>query len=99
MRTSRAKAASYAGQMSDSAPYPSPETSTVARQAPAPVSDALSSILEMVAESETLLADVERALERLDAGSYDLCEVCGAEIEPTRLEASPATRRCQAHSL
>jgi DnaK suppressor protein len=44
------------------------------------------------------LDDVERALTKLDDGSYGACEVCGGPIEPARLEAMPATRFCIEHA-
>lgn len=44
------------------------------------------------------LDDVEKALERMDAGTYGTCEVCGAEIGEARLEVMPATRRCIQHA-
>lgn len=40
------------------------------------------------------LADVDRALEKLDDGSYGRCENCGTEIAEPRLDAMPATRYC-----
>ncbi|MHB8718559.1 MAG: TraR/DksA C4-type zinc finger protein [Candidatus Dormibacteria bacterium] len=40
------------------------------------------------------LAEVEAALERLDAGAYGVCEICGQAIAEGRLEAMPATRYC-----
>ncbi|HHW13835.1 MAG TPA: hypothetical protein GXX28_02740, partial [Firmicutes bacterium] len=40
------------------------------------------------------LAQVERAQERLSAGSYGRCEVCGAPIDPARLEARPEATTC-----
>jgi DnaK suppressor protein len=40
------------------------------------------------------LADVERALAKLDEGSYGACESCGNDIGEARLEAMPATRYC-----
>jgi RNA polymerase-binding transcription factor DksA len=49
------------------------------------------SILEQV---EAQLRDVERALDRLDDGTYGVCEICGRPIEPARLEARPAARYC-----
>ena len=49
------------------------------------------SILEQV---EAELADVARALERLDDGSYGMCEACGKPIGDERLEAGPAARFC-----
>ena len=52
------------------------------------------SILEQV---EAELADVDRALRRLDDGSYGTCEACGQSIGDDRLEAMPAARFCVAH--
>ena len=40
------------------------------------------------------LREVTAALERLDAGTYGNCEVCGRPIAEGRLEAMPATRYC-----
>lgn len=40
------------------------------------------------------LAEVERALARLEDGTYGRCERCGQQIAPARLEAKPAARRC-----
>ena len=50
---------------------------------------------EEVIVAVDLLADqVERALARLDDGTYGTCEVCGGAIEEVRLADSPATARC-----
>ena len=43
---------------------------------------------------ESELGEVQAALERLDAGTYGTCEVCGKEIAEGRLEAMPAARYC-----
>ena len=61
----------------------------------------------MTSESETDLAhldeieaeldDVEKALERLDDGSYGSCEVCGEALPDEQLAASPTARRCAQH--
>ena len=40
------------------------------------------------------LDDVDRALAKLDDGTYGLCENCGQPISEARLEAMPATRYC-----
>ncbi|MBW3573704.1 MAG: TraR/DksA C4-type zinc finger protein [Actinobacteria bacterium] len=40
------------------------------------------------------LADIDRALQKLDSGGYGVCEQCGEEIAEARLEAMPATRYC-----
>jgi DnaK suppressor protein len=43
---------------------------------------------------ETELAQLQRALGRLDGGTYGRCEVCGKPIAEGRLEAKPAARYC-----
>ena len=40
------------------------------------------------------LAEVSAALDRLDAGTYGRCEICGRDIAEGRLEAMPAARYC-----
>lgn len=44
------------------------------------------------------LADVARALERLDEGSYGTCEACGEALPDALLGDAPAARRCAAHA-
>jgi sigma-B regulation protein RsbU (phosphoserine phosphatase) len=46
------------------------------------------------AELRRLLEEVDAALNRLDDGSYGLCEVCHDPIEPERLLADPLVRFC-----
>jgi DnaK suppressor protein len=41
--------------------------------------------------------DVEKALRRLDDGTHESCEVCGASIADDLLAADPARRTCAAH--
>jgi RNA polymerase-binding transcription factor DksA len=41
--------------------------------------------------------DVERALRRLDDGSYDTCEICGEPIPEEVLAESAAARTCGRH--
>ncbi|MFC7877700.1 TraR/DksA family transcriptional regulator [Isoptericola sp. NPDC057391] len=43
-------------------------------------------------------AEVRAALDRMAAGTYGLCEVCGHPIPPARLEARPTTTRCVEHA-
>jgi RNA polymerase-binding transcription factor DksA len=43
---------------------------------------------------KTLLAEVERALKKLDAGTYGLCDICNLPIDPARLEALPQAILC-----
>ena len=40
------------------------------------------------------LSEVERALQKMDDGTYGICERCGKEIAEARLEAMPATPFC-----
>ena len=40
------------------------------------------------------LRDVERALDKLDEGTYGACDVCGRPIAPERLEAIPWAVLC-----
>jgi RNA polymerase-binding transcription factor DksA len=44
------------------------------------------------------LVDVDRALAKLDDGTYGKCEVCGEDIADARLEALPASRYCINHA-
>lgn len=52
------------------------------------------SILEQV---EAELAEVDRALRRIDEGTYSTCEACHGPIGDDRLEAMPAARFCVTH--
>lgn len=52
------------------------------------------SILDQV---EAELGEVERALARLDDGTYGSCEACGCAIDDARLEVQPAARFCIEH--
>ena len=52
----------------------------------------------LAAQLRNELEEVERALAKLDNGTYGLCETCGRQIAPARLEAMPAARFCIAHA-
>jgi RNA polymerase-binding protein DksA len=43
---------------------------------------------------ERVLAAIDAALTRIDAGTYGRCERCGCEIEVERLEALPYATLC-----
>jgi DnaK suppressor protein len=43
---------------------------------------------------QSTLADVDRALAKLDEGSYGRCDVCSEPIAEERLEALPWAVRC-----
>lgn len=45
-------------------------------------------------ELKATLGEVERALAKLDEGTYGRCERCQKPISPARLEAMPAVTRC-----
>ena len=44
------------------------------------------------------LDEVDRALGKLEAGTYGRCETCDLPIVPARLEAMPAARFCIDHA-
>ena len=48
----------------------------------------------LATELRDSLEEVDAALERLGAGNYGVCEVCGKPIGEARLEAMPAARFC-----
>lgn len=47
---------------------------------------------------EAVLADVEHAMARLDAGTWGTCERCGAPLDQALLAERPAARACAAHA-
>jgi len=51
-------------------------------------------LLMMVKSLRDILREVQAALERMDAGTYGICQRCGQPIAEERLEALPATRLC-----
>jgi RNA polymerase-binding protein DksA len=44
--------------------------------------------------SEHVLAEIEAALERIEAGTYGTCRTCGQPISEERLEAIPYATQC-----
>lgn len=73
------------GELSDSDQHPAETaTETFNRERD-------SSTLESV---EAEMAEVDRALERVAAGTYGICTACGRPISEERLEALPATPFC-----
>lgn len=41
-----------------------------------------------------LIRKIREAMQRIDEGTYGICEECGEEISESRLEARPVTRLC-----
>jgi len=50
--------------------------------------------LTMENELNSLLAEVNRALKKLDEGTYGYCDICKAFINPARMEALPIATLC-----
>ena len=51
----------------------------------------------VVEQAESDIDEVDAALQRLEDGTYGICEVGGERISDERLEAQPATRHCLEH--
>jgi DnaK suppressor protein len=43
---------------------------------------------------KALLAEVDRAIQKMDAGTYGLCDICNTPIDPARMEALPQAILC-----
>ncbi len=50
--------------------------------------------LALQRNQQRLLEAIERALERIEAGTYGVCERCGEAIDPARLKAIPYAVYC-----
>ena len=51
-----------------------------------------------IASTSDQVARLRAALERIDAGTYGVCEVCGRPIPEARLEVRPDATRCVLHA-
>jgi len=51
-------------------------------------------VAALLDETRAMLADIEAAQQRLDAGRYGTCTTCGLDIAAERLDALPATTTC-----
>jgi DnaK suppressor protein len=51
-------------------------------------------IAALLSQSRSSLGDLDRALARVEDGSYGICQTCGQPIAPERLEARPAATTC-----
>ncbi len=51
-------------------------------------------MLKLKGRERKLLAKIDEAIEKIDNGTYGICESCGEEINIKRLEARPVTTMC-----
>ncbi len=51
-------------------------------------------LLSLRRNDEATLPEVEHALQRMQRGTYGVCERCGREIDFARLKAKPHARLC-----
>ncbi len=51
-------------------------------------------LLRLRDRERKLLKKIEKTLEKIENGTYGICESCGAEIPIERLEARPVTDLC-----
>ncbi|MBI5025974.1 MAG: RNA polymerase-binding protein DksA [Nitrospirae bacterium] len=51
-------------------------------------------MLRLRGRERTLLKKIDEAIERLDSGTFGICEECGEAIDIRRLDARPVTTLC-----
>ena len=51
-------------------------------------------LLLVASEARAKVAEIDAALERVEAGSYGMCEACGKPIPKARLEVVPEATLC-----
>ena len=51
-------------------------------------------MLRLRGRERKLLKKIDEAMEKIEKGTYGICEVCGEEINIKRLEARPVTTMC-----
>jgi len=51
-------------------------------------------MLRLRGREQRLLKKIEEAIEKIESGSFGICDVCGEEIDMKRLEARPVTTMC-----
>jgi len=51
-------------------------------------------MLRLKGRERKLLKKIDQALEKIDGGTYGICEACGEEINIKRLKARPVTTMC-----
>ena len=83
----RAEAGKTVGTMDEEENFPDPTDR-------ASMESNRNSMLRMRDRERKLIFKIQEALERLEAGEYGICEVCGEEIGTARLQARPVTTLC-----
>ena len=53
-----------------------------------------SQLAALVQQAQDHLAEIDAAIDRLDAGIYGVCENCGQPISTGRLDVRPVARMC-----
>jgi DnaK suppressor protein len=51
-------------------------------------------MLRLRGREQMLLKKIDQAIEKIDSGTFGICDTCGQEIEIKRLEARPVTTMC-----
>ncbi len=51
-------------------------------------------MLRLRGRERQLLKKIDEALDKIESGTYGICEVCGEEIDIKRLQARPVTNMC-----
>ncbi len=51
-------------------------------------------MLKLKGRERKLLKKIDESIEKIDNGTYGICDVCGEEIDIKRLEARPVTTMC-----
>lgn len=46
---------------------------------------------------ETRFNNLRKALQKIEDGTFGVCEICGEKIEADRLDVHPSARTCKAH--
>ncbi|MBI4087888.1 TraR/DksA C4-type zinc finger protein [Candidatus Kaiserbacteria bacterium] len=60
--------------------------------------ETLATNVPLVEELEARHREIDKALEKMDAGTYGACDVCKKPIPFDRLEANPAAATCVQHA-
>jgi DnaK suppressor protein len=48
----------------------------------------------MASTKQEALQEIDEALDRIEEGTYGICETCGEKISQKRLSAKPSARTC-----